>query len=129
MRTVRIAVWPILVATALCLPVLGLGYFWDDFVFLARVQSHPWAAFGPEPGAFYRPLPRALYFWPLAGLGSSGALAAHIANLLLLAVSIYLLVSLVRDLGGDRAGALAGLFFAGLAPAASLVAWASASQD
>jgi len=129
MRTVRIAVWPILVAAALSLPVLPLGYFWDDFVFLARVQSHPLAAFGPEPGAFYRPLPRALYFWPLAGLGSSGALVAHIANLLLLAVSIYLLVSLVRDLGGDRAGALAGLFFAGLAPAASLVAWASASQD
>jgi len=129
MRTVRIAVWPILVAAALSLPVLPLGYFWDDFVFLARVQSHPLAALGPEPGVFYRPLPRALYFWPLADLGSSGALVAHIANLLLLAVSIYLLVSLVRDLGGDRAGALAGLFFAGLAPAASLVAWASASQD
>ena len=129
LRRVRIAVGPILVATALCLPILGLGYFWDDFVFLTRVQSHPLAAFGPEPGAFYRPLPRALYFWPLAGLGSSGAIVAHLANLLLLAVSIYLLASLVRDLGGDRAGALAGLFFAGLAPAASLVAWASASQD
>jgi len=129
MRTVRIAVPPILVAAVLSIPVLGLGYFWDDFVFLDRVQSHPLAAFGPEPGVFYRPLPRALYFWPLAGLGSSGAIAAHLANLLLLALSIYLLVSLVRDLGGDRAGALAGLLFAGLAPVAGLVAWASGSQD
>ncbi|HYQ89631.1 MAG TPA: hypothetical protein VEU09_08400, partial [Candidatus Binatia bacterium] len=129
MRTVRIALPPILMAAVLSIPVLGLGYFWDDFVFLARVQSHPLAAFGPEPGVFYRPLPRALYFWPLAGLGSSGAIVAHLANLSLLAVSIYLLVSLARDLAGDRAGALAGLLFAGLGSVAGLVAWASGSQD
>jgi hypothetical protein len=128
-RGLAIAVPPILVAAVLSIPVLRLGYFWDDFVFLARVQSHPIAALGPEPGVFYRPLPRVLYFWPLAGLGSSGAIVAHLANLLLLAVSIYLLVSLARDMGGDRAGALAGLLFAGLGPVACLVAWASASQD
>jgi hypothetical protein len=132
-RKSQTAAWiagpPILMAVILSLPVLGLGYFWDDFVFLARVQSDPLAAFGSEPGVFYRPLSRILYFWPLAGLGSSGAIVAHLANLFLLAVSIYLLVSLVRDLAGDRAGAVAGLLFAGLAPVAGLIAWASGSQD
>jgi hypothetical protein len=127
--TAWIAGPPILMAAVLSLPVLGLGYFWDDFVFLARVQSHSLAAFGPEPGVFYRPLSRILYFWPLAGLGSSGAIVAHLANLFLLAVSIYLLVSLVRDLADGRAGALAGYVYAGLAPAAGLIAWASGSQD
>jgi hypothetical protein len=125
----RIAGPSILLAAVLSLPVLGLGYFWDDFVFLARVQSHPLAAFGPEPGLFYRPLARVLYFWPLAGLGTSGAIVAHVANLALLALALVLLVSLVRDLGDDRAAAFAALLFAGLAPVACLIAWASASQD
>lgn len=124
-----IAVPPILVAIVLSLPCLGLGYFWDDYVFLTRVQSSPIAALGPEPGAFYRPLPRGLYFWPLASLGSSGALIAHLFNMILLAASVYLLVSLTRSLAGPEAGMFAGLFFAALAPAPSLVAWASGSQD
>ncbi len=125
----RIAVIPILLAVVLCLPCLGLGYFWDDFVFLTRVQSDPIAALGPEPGSFYRPLPRAVYFWPLAPLGSSGAVVAHAANLALFALSIALLVSLVRNLAGARAGVFAGIAFAALAPTPSLVAWASGSQD
>jgi len=117
------------VAAVLSLPCLGLGYFWDDFVFLTRVQSDPIAAFGPEPGAFYRPLPRAVYFWPLASLGSAGAAVAHLVNLGLLLVSVALLVSLVRNLAGARAGIMGGVAFAALAPMPSLVAWASGSQD
>jgi hypothetical protein len=130
-RTASIA-WiavPPIVAVVLSLPCLGLGYFWDDFVFLTRVQADPIAALGPEGAAFYRPLSRAAYFWPLAWLGSSGAIVAHLVNLALLAVSITLLASLVRNLAGARAGMFAGLTFAALAPLPSLVAWASGSQD
>ncbi|HZE19806.1 MAG TPA: hypothetical protein VE402_06770, partial [Candidatus Angelobacter sp.] len=127
--TAWIAVFPILVAVVLSLPCLGLGYFWDDYAFLTRVQSNPVAALGPEPGDFYRPLARVLYFWPLASLGSSGASIAHLFNLILLAAAVYLLVSLTKDLAGPRAGIHAGLLFAALAPVPSLVAWASGSQD
>ena len=116
-------------AAVLSLPVLGLGYFWDDFVFLTRVQANPISALWPEPGAFYRPISRALYFWPLAWLGSPGAHAAHAMNLLLAAASILLLVLLVRRLASDRAGVGAGLFFSGLAALPGLVAWASGAQD
>src|SRR5437899_714023 len=110
-----VAAAPVLMAAVLSLPVLGLGYFWDDFVFLTRVQANPISALWPEPGAFYRPVSRALYFWPLAWLGSPGAHAAHAMNLLLAAASILLLVLLVRRLAGDRAGAGAGLLLSGLA--------------
>jgi len=120
---------PILLAAVLAMPCLTLGYFWDDFVFLSRVQAGPIAALGPEAGAFYRPIPRAIYFWPLAGLGSSGAWLAHAMNLLLAAVAIYLLVDLARELEGDRAGMIAGFLLAGLATLPGLIGWASGSQD
>ncbi len=118
-----------LLVSLLALPCLRLGYFWDDYVFLTRVQSNPIAALGPEPGVFYRPIPRVLYFWPMASLGSSGALVAHGINLFLLAASVWLFASLVGKVAGPKAGALAGIAFATLAPVPSLVAWASASQD
>ncbi|HMI30198.1 MAG TPA: hypothetical protein VK527_00550 [Candidatus Limnocylindrales bacterium] len=121
----------ILLVLILSFPCLRLGYFWDDYVFLTRVQSNPIAALGPEPAPalFYRPIPRAVYFWPLAGLGSDGAPVAHGINLILLAASVWLLASLVGRAAGPKAGAIAGIAFATLAPVPSLVAWASASQD
>src|SRR5215471_4367661 len=128
LSTLRVAGPAMLLLAVLSLPCVGLGYFWDDFVFLARVQASPIAAFGTEPGAFYRPIPRALYFWPLAGLGTSGALLAHILNLSLALLCVYLLAALIRDLAGARAGAVAGMAFAALGTLPGLVAWASGSQ-
>ena len=125
----RVAAPATLLILVLSLPCLRLGYFWDDYVFLTRVQSNPIAALGPEPGAFYRPIPRVLYFWPLVSLGSAGAPIAHAMNLVLLAACAWLFASLVAGIAGPRAGAIAGIAFAALAPVPSLVAWASASQD
>ncbi len=124
-----VAAAPVLMAAVLCMPCLSLGYFWDDFIFLDRVRTNPISSLGPLHGAFYRPLSQALYYWPLAWLGSSGAPVAHAINLILAAICILLLVSLVTDLAGERAGAAAGLVFAGLAALPGLVAWASGSQD
>jgi hypothetical protein len=118
-----------LLVILLSLPCLHLGYFWDDYVFLTRVQSNPIAALRPGPGAFYRPIPRVVYFWPLAFLGPRGAPVAHGINLVMLAASVWLFASLVGNVAGPKAGAIAGIAFATLAPVPSLVAWASASQD
>jgi len=121
---------PPLVATALALPMLRLGYFWDDYYFLTRAQRGFAACLEYIQGAaFYRPLTQGLYFLPLAGLGDAGALASHLANLAMLAVSAWLLAVVIARHAGTRAGLLAGLFFAGIAPAASLVGWASGAQD
>jgi hypothetical protein len=121
---------PALAAIALALPMVGLGYFWDDYFFLTRAQ-HGLAACLEyvEGAAFYRPLTQGLYFLPLARAGGSGALASHLVNLAMLAGSAWLLAALVARHAGTRAGLLAGLFFAGIAPAASLVGWASGAQD
>ena len=126
---IRAAAPAALLAIILSLPCLHLGYFWDDYVFLTRVQSSPIAALGPEQGVFYRPIPRVLYYWPLASLGPDGAAIAHGINLALLVAATWLLASLVGRVAGRRAGALAGIAFAALAPVPVLVAWASASQD
>jgi len=121
---------PSAVAVILALPCLSLGYFWDDFAFLTRMQADPAAAIRYQPGtAFYRPLSQGIFFLALEPLGPSGALVAHLVNLALLLGSVLLLVSLVRSIAGRRAGTLAGLLFAGFAPAMGLVAWASGSQD
>ena len=114
----------------LALPCLSLGYFWDDFAFLTRMQVDPAAAVRYQPGtAFYRPLSQGIYFLVLEPFGLPGAIVAHLVNLALLLGSILLLVSLVRSIAGGRAGVLAGLLFAGFAPTMGLVAWASGSQD
>jgi len=121
---------PCAVAALLAFPCIRLGYFWDDFAFLTRVQTSPLSALRYQPGtAFYRPLSQGLYFVALSPLGSSGSIVAHLVNLALLLTSIALLVAVVRGIAGRRAGVLAGLLFAGFAPAAGLVAWASGSQD
>ena len=121
---------PPLAAIALALPMLRLGYFWDDYYFLTRAQHGLAACLEYVQGAaFYRPLTQGLYFLPLAGAGDAGALASHIANLAMLAVSAWLLALVTARHAGTRAGLLAGLFFAGIAPAASLTGWASGAQD
>ncbi|HKO21166.1 MAG TPA: hypothetical protein VJX91_00800, partial [Candidatus Eisenbacteria bacterium] len=82
-----------------------------------------------QGAAFYRPLTQGLYYLPLAWAGDSGALASHIANLAMLAMSAWLLATVIARHAGARAGLLGGILFAGIAPAASLVGWASGSQD
>jgi hypothetical protein len=121
---------PPLAAIALAWPMLRLGYFWDDYYFLARAQHGLAACLAYVQGAaFYRPLTQGLYYLPLAWAGDSGALAAHLANLVMLAMSAWLLATVIARHAGARAGLLAGFLFAGIAPAASLVGWASGSQD
>jgi len=121
---------PPLAAIALAWPMLRLGYFWDDYYFLARAQQGLGACLAYVQGAaFYRPLTQGLYYLPLAWAGDSGALAAHLANLVMLAMSAWLLATVIARHAGARAGLLAGFLFAGIAPAASLVGWASGSQD
>jgi hypothetical protein len=121
---------PALAAAILALPCLGWGYFWDDYFFLTRAQRGLAAALEYVKGAaFYRPLTQGLYFMPFAHGGDSGALAAHALNLAVLAASAWLLAVVVARRAGTRAGLLAGLFFSGVAPAPSLVGWASGAQD
>lgn len=121
---------PALAAIALALPMVGLGYFWDDYFFLTRAQHGLAACLEYVQGAaFYRPLTQGLYFLPLVQAGESGALASHLVNLAMLAGSAWLLAALVARHAATRAGLLAGLLFAGIAPAASLVGWASGAQD
>jgi hypothetical protein len=121
---------PPLAAIALALPMLRLGYFWDDYYFLTRAQRGLAACLEYVQGAaFYRPLTQGLYFLPLAFAGDAGAIASHLANLAMLALSAWLLAIVIARHAGTRAGLLAGLLFAGIAPAASLVGWASGAQD
>ena len=121
---------PAAVALVLSLPCVGVPYFWDDYLFLTRAQDGARAALEHTPGAaFYRPISQGLYFLALAPFGASGALVAHLVNLLLVVISTTLLVLLVRDVWGRVAGMYAGIFYASVAPLPSLVAWASGSQD
>lgn len=120
----------VLLGVVLAAPGLGLGYFWDDILFLTRIQAEPTAYLLPDPAAtFYRPLSQGIYFLVLSALGPGAAIAAHLANLALLAAAIYLVVALVARLAGERAGLLAGLVFAASSCVPSLVAWVSAAQD
>jgi hypothetical protein len=121
---------PVLVAIVLCLPRLGLGYFWDDYIFLTNAQANPLTDLLPTSGyPFYRPLSRGALFDFLLLLGPHGAFAAHAVNLALFAAGCALLASLASALSGPRAGLFAGLAFAALGAAPGLVAWASGAQD
>lgn len=127
--------WAILIPTVtavlLNLPRLTLGYFWDDFLFLTgRGHGGPTLFLSPDPhAAFYRPISQGLYFMFLGAVDPTSGLIGHIVNLLAMVSAIVLLVLLVSDLAGHRAGLLAGLVFASYGHAASLVAWISCSQD
>jgi hypothetical protein len=122
---------PVLTLVVLNLPVLGLGYYWDDFYFLTfRGHGDPRAFLLPDPHAdFYRPLPLGVYFKFLRFADPAGGLLAHVLSLAALAVALVLLVKLVSDLSGARAGLFAGLVFAGYGSVSSLVAWISCCQD
>lgn len=127
--------WAILIPTTtaiiLNLPRILLGYFWDDFLFLTgRGHGGPAVFLVPDPGvAFYRPLSQGIYFTVLKALDPTSGLLGHVINLIGLAVAIALLVLLVSDLAGRRAGLMAGLVFACYGHVASLVTWISCDQD
>ncbi len=130
LRPILLASIPIAAAAVLCLPLIRVEYFWDDYSFLTlRGGGSPFTYLLPRAhDTFYRPLSQGLYFLVLRTLGPSGV-AGHIANLVLLAILILLLVRLVSRLYGDRAGVFAGLFMAVSGCIPSLVAWVSGSQD
>jgi hypothetical protein len=125
------ALLPILALAALTFPTLTLGYYWDDFYFLTfKGHGDPWAFLLPDPEAdFYRPIPLGLYFKFLRLVDPSSGLLAHGLSLALLAGAVILLVKLVSELSGPRAGMFAGLVFAAYGQVASLVAWVSCCQD
>jgi len=105
----------------LSVPCLGLGYIWDDFVFLTSHESG--ARLLPDPQAtFYRPIPLGLYFGVLYFLDPSNGALGLVLNLAALVGVIVLLVLLVSSLCGRRAGLLAGLLFASYGQVPSLVA-------
>jgi len=114
------------------MPLLGLGYFWDDILFLTggRVGGGPARFLRPEAGeAFYRPVAQGLYFLFLRAVDPANGFIGHALNLVALLAATALLVSLVSDLVGRRAGMLAGLVFAASGQVPSLVGWISCSQD
>jgi hypothetical protein len=126
----RWAALPALIAVVLCLPCVGLAYFWDDYHFLLLGQTQPFVDFWPHSGnVFYRPIPQGLYFPLLLHPGAAGALAAHLLNLALAALAVFLLARLATKLSGHKAGLYAGVFYAAFAPLGALVAWVSAVQD
>jgi len=121
-----LALPPILMLVLLQLPVLGLGYFWDDFYFLTfRGEG---GLILPDPH-FFRPIPLGLYFQVLRFVDSSAGTVAHLLNLALLSTAVLILVKLVSLLASPRAGLLAGIVFAGYAHVSGLVAWISTCTD
>ena len=121
----------VLMLVALCAPRLGLGYFWDDYIFLTSSQANPLAFILPNPAStiFYRPISMGLYFLLLLALGPWGAFLGHVLNLALLGACVILLASLVARVAGRRAGICAGFAFAALSSVPALVAWITTSQD
>ena len=122
---------PTIVAVVLCIPCLGLGYFWDDYPFLTFDGRGDFRRYLlPSPDlTFYRPVSQGLYFLLLRIVGTGSGLIGHMMNLVLLAVAVGLLVALVSRLSGKRAGLFSGLLFASLGCVPSLVAWVSCDQD
>ena len=117
---------PVAVLVVLNLPVLGLGYFWDDFYFLTfRGQG---GLLLPDPH-FFRPIPLGLYFKLLRVVDPASGAIAHVLNLALLSAAVVALVSLVSRLSGPRAGLLAGVLFAAYGHVSGLVAWTSLCTD
>jgi hypothetical protein len=119
------------VAIVLCLPCLGLGYFWDDYYFLTSLgRWDPWTYLLPQTwDMFYRPIPQGLYFLLLRFADPSGGTLGHLLNLAVLAGVVALVVVLVSRLTSPRAGAISGLVLASYGLAPGLVAWISCSPD
>ncbi len=126
-----IALLPALLVVVLNLPCIGLGYFWDDYYFLTGNGHHDaHANLFPDPHAsFYRPIPLGIYFRILGTLDPNKGALGHILNLAALACTVALLVGLVSQLCGRRAGLFSGVIFASYGQMSGLVAWVSCSQD
>ncbi len=129
--TTPIILVPTLIAVILNIPSLGLGYFWDDYYFLASRGEGGFRNYLlPDPHtAFYRPIPQGVFFGFLHLVDPSNGIVGHLVNLAVLATAIALLVLLVSRLCGARAGLFSGIIFASFGHVPSLVAWVSASQD
>ena len=122
---------PALVAAALSAPRLGFGYFWDDYIFLTMRGTGDWAAnLRVDPSVFYyRPIPQGLYFLFLRFVDPQSGLVGHVGNLLLLMLCAALVTRWARKVAGPWTGFLAGLAFATLGAAPSLVTWVTAAAD
>ena len=121
---------PVVVGVLLALPRIGLGYFWDDYIFLTSAQANPFSFLLPNPTTIYfRPISMGLYFLALLPLGPFGSIVGHVLNLILLALSIVLVELLAKRTAGKGAALFAGLTYAALFSMPSLVAWTTASQD
>lgn len=109
---------------------MHLGFLWDDYIFLSDALAGRARAFLPDSSdAFYRPLPRGLWFGLLGAAGPWGTALAHVGNGLFLAGVVALLAGLDLRLAGPRAGFAAGAFFAGFGALPFLAGWASGCQD
>lgn len=123
---------PALLVAILALPGLGLGYFWDDLLYLSGgIDGRgPARFFWPESGAmFYRPVAQGLYFLLLRIVDPTSGIVGHLLNLIALMAATAVLVALVSELAGRRAGLLAGIVFAVSGQVPGLVAWITCSQD
>jgi hypothetical protein len=122
---------PALVVAALSAPRLGLGYFWDDYEFTNLWGTGDWGMYLRVDPAFsyYRPIPQGIYGLFLRFVDPHTGLIGHIVNLLLLMLCAFVFTRWVRKLAGPWTGFLAGLAFAMLGAAPSLVTWVSAAAD
>ena len=128
-RTIALALSG-LVAIVLCLPRLGLGYFWDDYIFLTSSGVNPLAFLLPnETTIFYRPISMGLYFLLLGAVDPTEGWVAHFLNLGLLVSCVLALATLVTRIAGFHAGLIAGTSYAAFGATASLVAWVTVSHD
>jgi hypothetical protein len=125
--------FPALVALVLLIPVLGYGYLWDDFLFLAAARSFGLGSLLPHPadplGAFWRPLSREVYFAFLHGIGPGGPIVGHALNAAILILDIVLFTRLAIRMIGVCGGVVAGTLLASLAPIPFLAGWVSGIQD
>jgi hypothetical protein len=126
-----LAPWlPPIAAVLLALPGFQWTWLWDDFDFLARVQTFRPEFLLPDPHSlFYRPVSREVYFSLVWLLGKGSPFAGHLLNAVLLALVTVLLVSVATRLAGRMAGLFAGFAFAFFGAAPFLVAWVSGAQD
>ena len=122
---------PALVVAALSAPRLALGYFWDDYDFTNLCGTGDWAMYLRVDSAFsyYRPIPQGIYGLFLRFVDPHTGLIGHLVNLLLLMLCALLFTRWARKVAGPWTGFLAGLAFAMLGAAPSLVTWVSAAAD
>jgi hypothetical protein len=117
---------------AACGDVFRLGFFADDFHFLDVARRVPLLqALNGQYGIYpwYRPLSRELFFEAIVAAGPARVVAGHVANLLALAGSVWLVRRIGGALLGARAGVIATVLFATYAYTKFVASWASGFQD